>query len=100
MNIPIMMTEDAWINSYFSIARFYGGMKLNGYAYLVTDAHDLLRDDFFKYYKKLGRARFIKILEAHQRADGSALKKIFKEEVEKLKAEKKGQTKEQNLFNE
>lgn len=80
------------------LARFYGGMKLNGHSYLITGAHDLLRDDFFKYYKKLGRTRFIEILENHQRDDDSALKKTFKEEVEKLKAGKKERTKEQDLF--
>lgn len=98
MSIPIMMAEETWINSYFSVARFYGGMKFNGHTYLITDAHDLLRDDFFKYYKKLGRARFIEILKDHQHDDDLDLKKVFKEEIEKQKAEKKEQTKEQDLF--
>lgn len=98
MNPSILMTKEYWLNTVFSVARFYGGIRIMGHEYIITKAGDLLRGDFLKYYRKLGRDRFIEILRYHQRDSDFGLKEIFKEEVEKMKTEKKEKGKEQSLF--
>ena len=85
---PILMTEEFWANSLFSIARYYGRIKAFGYEYWIVDKNgidvfelsdlaekegrekaispgepcDLVRKDFMKHYRKLGRERFLEIL--------------------------------------
>lgn len=34
---PLLMTEEFWRNSQFSIARFYGGMTFNGRRYVIVN---------------------------------------------------------------
>lgn len=34
---PMLMTEEFWHNSQFSIARFYGGMTFNGRRYVIVN---------------------------------------------------------------
>lgn len=88
MNL-IVMTEDYWINSQFSIARFCGKIRIDNHEFVIVnkdgkdifqlsaEAHkagrknaiepnepaDLCRTDFVPIYRKLGRDRFLKFLE-------------------------------------
>lgn len=101
---PICMAERYWINSQFSIARFYGGCKIGGHEYLIVNKDgkdlwqctaeanrrgntlaimpgepaDLLRKDFVKHYRRLGRDRFLEVLKQNQRTSDKELQKIFK----------------------
>ena len=100
---PICMTEEYWANSYFSIARHYGGINFGGHEYSIVNKQgmtvaqislmfpnndmaippgepaDLLRNDFIPLYKKLGRETFINILANHQRDDDKTIKKLMRE---------------------
>lgn len=104
MNSVIIM-EQYWANSYFSIARYYGGVKIDGHEYKIVNKEgvtleelsnpsskhymksgkaiqpgepaDLVRKDWIPVYRKLGRDRTIKLVR-----DGVSLaeaKKIAKE---------------------
>ena len=110
---PILMTKDYWMNSYFSVARHFGSIIINGNRYSVVEQHgytifeyavalkqkkikeisdedpcDLIMEQFIKPYKVLGRKRFIMILKENPIADIKTMLKIFKEEM-KMKASKK-----------
>ena len=37
MEHPLIMTEEYWANSQFSIARYYGGINFNGYRYVIVN---------------------------------------------------------------
>lgn len=104
MNSVIIM-EQYWANSYFSIARYYGGVKIDGHEYKIVNKEgvtleelsnprskhyvksgkaippgepaDLVRKDWIPVYRKLGRDRTIKLVR-----DGVSLagaKRIAKE---------------------
>lgn len=103
--MTILMTEEAWMSSPLSIARHYGGVNIKGIEYSIVDKRghtllecsleaekagrdkaimpgepaDLLRNDFIKFYRKLGRDTFISILEKNRCEDEKALKKIYRE---------------------
>ncbi len=89
-NMPVLMAEEYWANSMFSIARYYGGIQWNGKKYVVVNKFgetlfeisermdkngedgkaippgepaDLVREDWIPIYKKLGREEFIKLIE-------------------------------------
>lgn len=103
----ILMTEEAWINSPFSVAKYSGGITISGEGgkqrmLLIVDKHgrdltqtgippgepaDLVDKEFIPYYKKLGRDKFIAFLKANTLLGRDSLKKAFKEEVDKVKAE-------------
>lgn len=69
----LVMTEEFWMNSMFSIARFYGGINIKGKEYIVDDnSNDLVLKDFLKTYQKVGRDKVIEMLK-----DGKS-----KEEIE------------------
>lgn len=101
----VIMTEEYWANSYLSIARYYGGIKVNGDEYKLVNKEgvtleelsnpsskqyvksdkaippgepaDLVRKDWIPVYRKLGRDRTIKLVR-----DGVSLaeaKRIAKE---------------------
>ena len=79
------MTEEYWANTYFSIARYYGRIKVNGVEYVICDKQgrdifecsiiaeregrdkaiepgepaDLVDSRFLPVYLALGRERFI-----------------------------------------
>ena len=81
----IVMTEEYWANSMFSIARYYGKIAVDGFDYVIVDKRgrdifecsleariigrtkaiepgepaDLCRVEFVKIYRKLGRERFL-----------------------------------------
>lgn len=88
---PILMTEEFWANSQFSVARYYGSINVDGHRYVIVDKTgrdifelsaaaekegreqaiapgepcDLIREDFIPLYKKHGREKFIEVLKAH-----------------------------------
>lgn len=102
---PICMTEEYWANSPFSIARYYGQIKVDNHTYVIVNKEgkdifecsaeadkagrekaiepgepaDLVRQDFVKHYRRLGRDRFIEVLKQNKRASDKELQKIFKE---------------------
>ena len=51
---PVCMTEEFWANSQFSVARYYGRVKVNG------------------------RDRFLPVLKDNQQASDEELMKIYK----------------------
>ena len=87
---PILMTEEYWKNSQFSVARYYGGMVFNGSHYSIvnkegitvlelsdpTSPHyvmgdkviqpgepcDMILDDWIPVYKALGRDKTIELV--------------------------------------
>lgn len=63
---PLIMTEEYWMNSQFSIARFYGGINLDGREYIIVDklGRDLL--ECSRIAEKLGKD---KAIEAGEPAD-------------------------------
>ena len=87
-NYPLLMTEEYWMNSQFSIARYYGGMELDGRKYIIVDKlgrdlcecsaiaeregrdkaieagepADLILATLQKAYRKLGRDRIIALI--------------------------------------
>ena len=109
--IAIWMPEEVWINSQLSLARFSGGATIGRHRYIIVDKHgrdlyeasmakdragsdkaippgepaDLLRQDFQKYYKKLGRDKFLEILKINSHASDEVLKNIYKEAVKAKK---------------
>lgn len=88
MDLPICMAEKYWRYSQLSIARFYGGFTMNGKSWvLVGQTSDLVRQDFVKYYRKLGRNTFVEILKENGYASDKELLAIFKEMVAKKKKE-------------
>lgn len=91
MKTPILMTEEYWANSPFSVARYYGGINIGRHRYIIVDKlgrdlyecsriaekegrekaiepgepADLIRSDFQQLYRKHGRDKFIEAVKAH-----------------------------------
>ena len=83
------MTKEYWLNSQFSIARFTGGIKLNDVEYwVVGEERDLIDSDFEKYYTKLGRNEFMRILEQNKHADKGTVMRLMKEALKAKKTTK------------
>ena len=60
---PLIMAKDFWINSQLSIARFYGGISINGKEYrIVKGSDDLVLVSLIPSYKKLGRDKIIELV--------------------------------------
>lgn len=85
----IVMTEEFWTNSQFSIARYYGQIRIGNNYWVIVNKYgktiyelsreaekagrekaiepgepaDLCRIDFVPIYRKLGRERFLEFLE-------------------------------------
>lgn len=100
---PICMSEEFWANSQFSVARYYGRIKVGGHEYVIVNKDgkdifecsveaeregrekaidpgepaDLCRRDFVPLYRKLGRGRFLEILKAHQQTSDKEIKQIM-----------------------
>ncbi len=100
---PICMSEEFWANSQFSIARYYGCVKVGGHEYVIVNKEgkdifecsieaeregrekaiepgepaDLCRMDFVPLYRKLGRECFLEILKAHQQTSDKEIKQIM-----------------------
>lgn len=77
--LPIIMTEESWMNSQLSIARYTGGININGVQYIVYGT-DLLRMDWFPVYRILGRDRTIGLIN-----NGTTLD-VAKQMAEQVKA--------------
>ena len=95
---PILMTEEAWMNTHLSVARYYGGVTYNGKPYIIVDKNgrdlfecsaiaekegrqkaiepgepaDLIQKTFQPIYKELGRDKFIELLEQHPEINSAA----------------------------
>ncbi len=87
----ILMNEEYWANSQFSIARYTGAINLDGHRFVIVDKTgkdifelsaiaekegrekavepgepcDLIRTDFIPLYKKYGRDKFVEVLKGH-----------------------------------
>lgn len=87
-NGPLVMAEEYWANSMFSVARYTGTIEVFGYVYIIVDtlgrdifecsaiAHkegrekaiepgepaDLCRLDFVPTYRALGREKIVQLL--------------------------------------
>ena len=86
--MAILMTEEYWANSYYSVARYTGGVEINGITYSIVDKFgntarelslrapegqekiippgepcDLVQDKWIPIYKLLGRNKFIEYLQ-------------------------------------
>ena len=86
---PIVMTREFWLNSQLSIARYSGGIKLNGKQYVV-EGTDLILIDWLPVYKTLGRERTIGLIK-----NGTTLD-VAKQMCEQVKAMRK--TNQYKLF--
>lgn len=89
---PILMAEEYWTNSQFSIVRHTGGMILSGVRYIICNKEgkdifecsieaekegrekaiepgepcDLVDVRYLPVYRKLGREAFIELIKEHQ----------------------------------
>ena len=87
-NYPLLMTEEYWANSQLSVAKYYGGINLDGGEYIIVDklgrdlwecsaiaekegrdkaieageSADLILATLQKAYRKLGRDRIIELI--------------------------------------
>lgn len=52
--MAIIYEKEAWLNSQLSIARFYGGININGQGFKVVRGGQLVRDDFVGVVNSLG----------------------------------------------
>ena len=74
---PLLMTQEYWMSTYYSVARHTGGVRINGKDYIVVDKFgrslfetsipagetaDLIYVGLQKSYKKLGRDAIIEAL--------------------------------------
>ena len=101
---PICMTEEYWATSYFSVARHTGSFKMGSHIWTIVNKEgkdiyecseeanaegreyaiepgepcDLVRSDFIPIYRRLGRERFLQVLEDNNTASDVELKKIFR----------------------
>lgn len=58
-NYPLLMTEEYWVNSQLSIARYYGGMELDGRKYIIVDKLGRDLRECSKIAEKEGREKAI-----------------------------------------
>jgi hypothetical protein len=93
----IMMAKEFWLNSQFSIARFYGGIHINGTRYIIMGSEqDLVDDGFAKYYNKIGRGKFIQILEQNNRTSHETVMRAMEDALNALKILKRARKKQDN----
>lgn len=93
----IMMAKEFWLNSQFSIARFYGGIHINGTRYIIMgNEQDLVDNGFAKYYNKLGREKFMQILEQNNRTSHEAVMRAMEDALNALKTLKRARRKQDN----
>ena len=109
---PICITEEYWANTQLSVARYYGRIQIFGHEYWIVDKNgrdlfelsalaekegrekaidpgepcDLVRKDFMKHYRKLGRKRFLEILkECGNILPSEALNRMNEEITQQIK---------------
>lgn len=84
------MTKEFWLNSQFSIARFYGGIQINGRQFIIMGSEQDLVDNYFvKYYHKLGREKFMQILEQNMHTDKKVVMQAMKDALNSQEVAKK-----------
>lgn len=102
---PILMTEEYWADSQFSIARYYGGIKAFGVEYKIVNKEgkdlfecsyeaekdgrdkaiepgepvDLVLVKFIPYYRAVGRDKFLEVLKANATTPETELEKIYQD---------------------
>ena len=100
----ILMTEEYWASTQLSVARYYGQVKMNGVCYIIVNKEgkdvfecsceaeregrdmaippgepcDLIDARFQKYYRKMGREKFIEWLKERQNLSAEMLLKELK----------------------
>ena len=85
----ILMTQEYWLNSQLSIARFTGRAKINGEEYwVVGEQRDLVDCRFEKNYTKLGRSEFIRIIEQNAGKDKESIMQAMKDALKAKKQPK------------
>ena len=103
------MTEEYWANTQLSIVRHTGEIKFNSHEYIIVNKEgkdiyecsieadkagrekaiepgepcDLCRKDFVKFYRALGRDKFLNVLKENPYATDKQLTDIFKELIKK-----------------
>lgn len=82
----ILMTAEFWMNSQLSVAKYSGGIKIDGAQYVVVGT-DLLRKDWIPVYTKLGRERTIGLIKNGTSLEVAKQMLRAKENVKKLKLE-------------
>lgn len=83
---PILIAKDCWLNSQLSIARFYGGIGIENFQYILCGhEQDLVREDFYDLYISLGRDAFISVLNAHKDGDEKSIMEAMKSSVNERK---------------
>lgn len=93
----ILMTKEFWLNSQFSIVRFFGGVRINGTLYIIMGSEqDLVDDRFAKYYNKLGREKFMQILEQNNRTSHETVMRAMEDALNALKTLKRAKNKQDN----
>jgi len=104
----ILLTEEAWMNSHLSVAKYAGGVSVTGengekHILLIVNKDgkdltqtgippgepaDLVDKEFIPLYKKLGRDKFIEVVNANNLLSRQGLKKVLIDAADKLKKEK------------
>ena len=107
----ILLTKEAWMSSYFSVAKFSGGITVTGEGgkereFFVVNKEgktlmqvcipagepaDLVDNEFIPLYKKLGREKFIEIVKDNPLLSRKELKNVLSEAADKAKAAKKAE---------
>ena len=108
------MTEEFWANSQLSVARYYGRIQVFGHEYWIVDKKgrdlfecsaiadkegrekaiepgepcDLIREDFIKVYKDLGRDKFLELLQLNRLHSDREILNAMKAEARTLKRKK------------
>ena len=107
MKLPILMTEEFWANSQFSIVRHTGAVNIDGHRFVIVDKNgrdifelsliaekggkekaiepgepcDLIQADFIQLYKQYGRDKFIETIRRHlEVSTPKELKRILQEQ--------------------
>lgn len=118
---PILMTEEYWANSQFSIARYYGGINAFGVQYKIVNKEgkdlfecsieaekagrdkaiepgepaDLVWAKFIPYYRAIGRDKFLEVLKQNETTPEAELEKIYQDLSGIHPKEKQRKTKKQ-----
>lgn len=88
MELPICISKEYWMNSQLSTARYFGGFTSGVNTWLLMpQSFDMVRIDFVKYYRILGRDKFIAVLKEHPQATDNELTDIYKKELKPIKKE-------------
>lgn len=96
----LIISKDYWLSSELSIARFYGGIKINGRQYDILPPHDdLVCREIKDAYQFFGRQQIIDFLNKKMSIKEIKLLMIDERKNRKAKSEtKKAVHKERSLF--